>query len=369
MATEWFYKQSDKELGPYLFSELITMVGSEQILPETMVRPSYLDQWQRADSVPALFYMANRELETKTLTQPEEKSSGEEYADETDLDAFLAESNVFKSTAPGLTESQLNRPGWLRRLLSMRDCEIPPAPSCEIDNNLKSSVQTRNELVTNLELPENTLGDKEDVFDDAETGSYSDETWSATVNAAVDRIDARAPREKQATPSRIALPAINISFLEHPAFRKILAVCILILCVSLGCYGFVKWMGQGELYFPLIGHTSPLLFLAYAGCSLIVVLVLGPLLVCFAAPYVRIGYRLVATMVASNITILFLLNWSEKKNMIFPSQRPAEAKLIFPLVGECSGFIYWVCFVDSVAFVSIIVYFAAWWLEAKADEI
>ena len=372
MATEWFYKQSDEELGPYLFREMVEMVREEHLLPETMVRPSYMDEWQRADSVAGLFYMARKEPVTLTPVPYEETNSDDEYADENDLDTFLANSDEPESTDSDLPEQKSERPGWLKRLLSLRDSKIPPVPldpQREIHVNLHAPVDGSVESATDLDQLEEAFGDSDNANDNVEIGAYSEETWSTTVNAAVERVDARAPKQEQTAPSRQILPAISFSFLEHSAFRRLLVGCVFILCASLGIYGFVDWMGQGKLYFPFIGYTSPLLFLAYAGCSLLTVLMLGPLLVYIAAPYLRLGYRVGAALVTANITVLFLLNWSEKQNMIFPSRKPTEAKLIFPLLGECSPFAYWMYFVDSVVIVAVVAYFAAWWLEAQADEI
>ena len=55
MASDWYYRQNDQELGPHTFRDLVEMVREEQISPETLVRPHYLDEWQRADSVVGLF--------------------------------------------------------------------------------------------------------------------------------------------------------------------------------------------------------------------------------------------------------------------------------------------------------------------------
>ncbi len=372
MATEWFYKQSDEELGPYLFRDMVDMVREERLLPDTMVRPSYMDEWQRADSVVGLFYMARKEPTKALPVHTEETSSDDEYADVNDLDTFLANSDETESNDSTLVEQQSKSPGWLKRLLSLRESKIPPVPlksQREIHVNHHTRVDGSAESTTDLDQLEEVFSDSDNENNDVEIGAYSEETWSTTVNAAVERVDARAPKQEQTAPPRQILPAISFSFLEHPAFRKLLVGCVFIFCASLGIYGFVDWMGQGKLYFPLIGYTSPLLFLFYAGCSLLLVLILSPLLSYIAGPYLRLGYRLTAAAVTANITVLFLLNWSEKQNMIFPSSKPTGAKLIFPLLGECSPFSYWMYFVDSVIILAVVAYFAAWWLETQADEI
>ncbi|HAH45712.1 MAG TPA: hypothetical protein DCM07_12820, partial [Planctomycetaceae bacterium] len=42
----------------------------------------------------------------------------------------------------------------------------------------------------------------ESAEDAVSTGAYSEETWASTVNAAVERIDARAPKQEEVPPPR-----------------------------------------------------------------------------------------------------------------------------------------------------------------------
>jgi len=356
---------------------MVEMVREEQLLPETMVRPHYMDEWQRADSVVGLFHMARRDPATLPAVNNALNEPDDELAGTDDLEAFLKESDEPAGTGTDVVQQELERPGWLKRLLSLRNSKIPPVP---VDRHLEVSVDLSRPAPNGSAMPgaeskseSDTLPEPNAPIESAEdvvsTGAYSEETWASTVNAAVERIDARAPKQEEVPPPRQMVPAIKLSILEHPVFRKLILVCVLILCASVGIYGFVSWMGQGKLYFPLIGETSPLLFLVYSACSFLVSITLVPLLVYVASPYLRLGYKLGAALVTANITVFFLLNWSEQQSMIFPSRKPIEAKLIFPLIGECSQFSYWMYFVDVVIFVAVLTYFAAWWLETHADEV
>ncbi|WP_339682529.1 DUF4339 domain-containing protein [Gimesia maris] len=377
MATKWYYKQSDESLEPVPFHEMVEMVREEQVLPETMVRPHYMDEWQRADSVVGLFHMARRDPATLPAVKNAINDQDDKFADVDDLDAFLEESDEPAGTGTDVVELDLEHPGWLKRLLSLRSSKIPPVPvnpHREVSVDLSRpapngsaipGVESKSESDT-LPEPNAPVESAEDVVS---TGAYSEETWASTVNAAVERIDARAPKQEELPPPRQMVPAIKLSFLEHLVIRKLILACVLVLCASVGIYGFVSWMGQGKLYFPLIGETSPLLFLVYSACTFLVSITLVPLLVYIASPYLRLGYKLGAALVTANITAFFLLNWSEQQSMIFPSRKPTEAKLIFPLIGECSHFSYWMYFVDVVIFVAVLTYFAAWWLETHADEV
>lgn len=212
-----------------------------------------------------------------------------------------------------------------------------------------------------------------DVDDEAETGAYSDETWSTTVKAAVDKIDSRNPKpteeeQEEAEPLQI-VPEISLSILQRPAVRMVILACILVLCASAGVYGFIQWMGEEQVYFPLVGETSPLLFLVYAACAFLVVVTVVPLLTYVSTPYLRVGYKLGASLVTAGLTALYLLHWSERQNLSFPARNQAEAKLIFPLMGECSTFSYWMYFTDVLIFVAVLTFFTARWLESHADEV
>lgn len=377
MATEWYYKESDETLGPCTFRHMVEMVREKQLLPETMVRPHYMDEWQRADSVVGLFHMARRDPATLPPVNNSINEPDDEFAGADDLDAFLEESDEPVGTGTDVVQQDIERPGWLKRLLSLRNSKIPPVsvdPHREVSVDLSrpapnGSAIPGDEIKSETETLPEPNASVETAEDVVSTGAYSEETWASTVNAAVERIDARAPKQDEVPHPRQMVPAISFSFLEHPVFRKMILACVLVLCASVGIYGFVSWMGQGKLYFPLIGETTPLLFLVYSACSFLVSITLVPLLVYVASPYLRLGYKLGAALVTANITAFFLLNWSEQQSMIFPSRKPTEAKLIFPLIGECSHFSYWMYFVDVVIFVAVLTYFAAWWLETHADEV
>ncbi|QDT96518.1 DUF4339 domain-containing protein [Gimesia aquarii] len=236
MATEWYYKQSVETLGPYTFYQMIEMVREEQSLPETMVRPNYMDEWQWADSVVGLFHMPRLAPATLPPVRSVVDTVNNNFADADDSEDFLAESDDQESTAP-----------IQERIL-------------EHDTNFEHDSEV-------------------DLNDEVEFGAYSDETWVSTLNTAVERIDVRAPKQEEPSRSRQIVPTMSLSFLECLVFRKLILVVAMLLCASAGIYGFV--------------------------------------------------------------------NWSEKQNMIVPSLKPPEAKLIFPLIGEYSSFAYWKYFVDS----------------------
>lgn len=320
MSSDWYFKQDDQISGPYTFQDLLELIRNEKLSPETLVRPQAEEGWLRADSVAGLFNPGDQEQAADTDT-------GFELANAGDLETFLTE----PAETDGTAEHQA--------------AETSPAEVMEVT--------------------------AEESDDEAETGAYSDETWSTTVKAAVDKIDSRNPKpaeeEEEAEPLQI-VPEISLSFLQRPIVRMLLLGCLLLVCASAALYGFIQWMGEDQLYFPLIGETSPLLFLVYSACTLLAVLLVVPLLSYIAAPYLRLGYKLGAPLLTGTLTALYLLHWTEQQNLIFPTRRQAEPKLLFPVMGECSAFSYWMYFVDVVIVVAVLTYVAARWLESHADE-
>lgn len=322
MLSDWYFKQDEHIQGPFPFQDLVELVREEKLSPESLVRSHAEANWQRADSISGLF----------------ERAEGEPGA-ETDTDLAIANA------------------GDLETFLTAEDAAT--------EENASDSGPTNS---SSAEAAEDST---DETDDEAETGAYSDETWSTTVKAAIDKIDSRKPKpaeeEEEDEPPAI-VPELSLSFLQRPVVRMLILACILLLCASAGVYGFIQWMGEDQVYFPLVGEISPLLFLVYATCSFLVVVTVVPLLSYVAAPYLRVGYKLGASLVTAGLTAIYLLHWSEQQNLIFPMQKQAEAKLIFPLMGECSTFYYWMYFTDVLIFVAVLTYFAARWLESHADE-
>lgn len=382
MATKWFYKQFEQEQGPYTFHDLVEMVREEKLTADVLVRPDYLTEWQRADSVVGLFHMAHRDPETISLIQETVLDHVEKLADNADIEPHI-------SPEEPVPLEEAEKPGWLRRLLTIRSSKIPVAP---LNSNRKIEVNHQTETDTGLDTlkengelgpepqmsPPGTDGAGSDEDSNLNTqgesiaGAFSDETWSSAIDAAVERIDARAPKpeEEQPDPKQI-VPKISLSLLDAPLFRKILQISAVVICASLAIYGFVNWMGQGTLHFPLIGACSPLMFLVYSASALLGVMILGPLLIYFSTSYLRMGFRLGSVIVTASVTIYYLLTWPQEKTVVFPGlySDPAEPSLIFPIMGECSSFAYWMYFFDVVLFVAVLTYFVAWWLEAHADDV
>ena len=63
MASQWFLKTSaGEEAGPIAFQDLADLVRSGEVTASDLVRPDWNAEWQRADRVVGLFYMARNSL-------------------------------------------------------------------------------------------------------------------------------------------------------------------------------------------------------------------------------------------------------------------------------------------------------------------
>lgn len=375
MASDWYYKQDDQEIGPHTFRDLVEMVREDKLTADVLVRPEYMDEWQRADTVVGLFHMAQRDPATlPPITDHSIEQEGE-FADAEDLATFISPSE--EST----TADEVEKPGWLKRLLSLRSSKIPAVPidpSREINVDLSQPVtadtgfQSENELAsTDIEGVGTEQEPNSDAVNGVTAGAYSDETWSSAIGAAVDRIDARAPKPEEIPEPKQIVPPVTLSFLSSPVFRNSMKVIGIIGCASLAIYGIVDWLGQGTLYFPFIGVCSPLMFLLYSAVAFLGMVVAVSLLFFISSSYLRLGFKLGSVLLTTGLTITYLLNWSEDNFILFPTRnsKPSEVKLIFPYIGECSSFAYWMYFFDVVVVVAVITFFAAWWLEAHADDV
>ncbi len=364
MTIEWFCKRDAEEQGPYTFRELVDMIREEKLTPDTEVRPHYLDDWQRADSVVGLYYMARKDPEPDPVATETDSEVSAELADAEDLDTFLA--------GPDETEAdpQAHQPGWLRRLLSLRNSKIPPVPVNTDYAGSRSTAETASvDSDAETDQIDSTDSPLDESDEEADTGAYSDETWSTTVRAAVERVDARAPKQEEEEAPRQIVPAVSLSFLSSPRFKLALFVVAVILCLSAGTAGMVNWLGQGQFNIPFVGPVSPLLFAAYTAGGLLTIAVLSPLLLIISTSFLRWAFKVGTALTASGIVAYYLLNWNKQQSLVFPSQKDAEAKLIFPLIGECSAFSYWMYFADAVIIVAVLTYIAAWLLESRADEL
>lgn len=103
MASKWYIKSNQNEIGPKEFSELVELVRSEDLTETDLVRSEWNNEWQRADKVVGLFYMARKSSGTVTVAAPPPDDPPESKPDE--------------SLAQASDDVEVPQPGWMRRLL------------------------------------------------------------------------------------------------------------------------------------------------------------------------------------------------------------------------------------------------------------
>lgn len=106
MPTNYYWLEGDEPKGPVAFRELIAMVQDQRLVESDLVRPDYSKEWQAAETVIGLFYMASRVpvssgSEQALLVQP--ASDGTEFQAD-DIGEMLAQ---FEELAIQQKDSQI----------------------------------------------------------------------------------------------------------------------------------------------------------------------------------------------------------------------------------------------------------------------
>ena len=71
MASRWFYKAFDQELGPVSFQDLAEMVRAGTLTEDDRVRREFSEDWTRARDVIGLFRAAKAGPPAATPAEPE----------------------------------------------------------------------------------------------------------------------------------------------------------------------------------------------------------------------------------------------------------------------------------------------------------
>ena len=137
MATQWYYKAFDQELGPLPFRELVQRVRDGELTAEDCVRADHEQDWRRAETVPGLFYMARRSqiesLEPSAESSPDESQPA---------DALPVEITPVEAAEPEI-------PGWLLRILErLRAGELDPQRARQLLGELMAVDQRLSEDAT-----------------------------------------------------------------------------------------------------------------------------------------------------------------------------------------------------------------------------
>lgn len=314
MASQYYIQREDQETGPFGFRELVAFVRDGKLVHSDRVRFSWTNDWQRADSLVGLFHMAQK--------SPEELSRHD----------VLPVAPVADEPIPVQLDEQVaipeisDRPGWVLRLMNIggfrktRPAEIPilgppsdataacastSEPSTLQDLQVGGGGEPASSPAT-ARVPHDEQPAEIAAFFNQDAAAQSNR-WSSTVEEALASVKARgAGRSAKSRAGR---------------FRKLFG-------------GLARLVPRGE-----------------AGQSLL-----------------RNGFRIVSALVCASLVAWAVENWSAHEALRFPSREAAQAALRhFPVLGTCGSGEYLFLMFDLMLFTGVAAWFAAGWLESRAE--
>lgn len=221
MASNWYLKDGDAESGPIPFRELVERARSETLSPGDLVRPEWNAEWQRADGVVGLFYMAQKsDEELQTLDAPLDSPPSTESV-------LTVETNQDAATE--------QRPGWMLRLLPLirgakqsdRKAAEPSAASAikaaSTENVVSEAANEPASVGVAAESPDLSPGDH--------AAAVGNQVWSDTLNAALTHADQRSTRNLRVS------EAVRGSLFVRLRRTRFWLGCQLLLAMC--CAGFV----------------------------------------------------------------------------------------------------------------------------------
>ena len=124
MASQWYYRSGEEEVGPVTFRELIERVRTGKLVDADLVRPTWNPAWQRAETVVGLFHMARRSAEElAALDAPAVPPVGIPPSGGAAAPDFAPGSEASEEVS---VRDLAERPGWLERLWSLRSPRSTP---------------------------------------------------------------------------------------------------------------------------------------------------------------------------------------------------------------------------------------------------
>ena len=338
MPSQWYFRLDTEELGPISYHELIDLVCKGTVREDDYVRREWPADWQRADSVVGLFYMARRRaagLVADTASQP----------------VVAAEQKVPPDVAAHST--------WWKRCASLvptffhSAAEVDPAIS--IAEACHGSAEGTAWVVpaerNSLTLPRcnekiataNDIVLSEEVIEPSAVSAADDE-WDATVAAALRAAEARdaalakkQTRDDERSRWRCAIAAV-LAGIVRVVSRPVMFLFGWILQggrattrdhVASGLAALERWLPRPDLF--------------------------------------RIGFKFGAAILTANLTAWGLMHWSDQQALRFPGSEPTTARA-FPLIGEWDSSEFAFLVFQATLLAGIAGYGVAAFLEANTDD-
>jgi hypothetical protein len=318
MATQWYFQSGGEERGPVPFRQLMGLVQAGSLTESDLVRSSWKTEWQPANSVVGLFYMAGRSAEelarlsAASDAEPAAESAAAGSSDEVAIQGDgetaddraawmerLDEITVFREAKPG------DDPGVDRRVAERLGDKPRPA---------EVSGSAGDQLIVEADVSTAVVGGPRApmiAMSTAVTTSRAESAWSSSVDSALVAVDAR-----QAGAGEITSPGRVVRLLDR------------------------------------IGRIVPRSDRAKA--------------------QLRIGFRIVCAIICAALVANAVENYSRREDLRFPDYKPppgykAIGRYYFPVVGKCKRRNYLYLISGLTLATAAGAYFAAAWLESRAD--
>lgn len=234
-AMKWYCKTDDDERGPFSFKDLTQMVRDGLVGEADLIRPDYKPDWQRAETVPGLFYMSKKASVVEA--EPVCEASDARDSDFFSLDDMPADELESANAPPVVPEEKHFSPfRWLQRIRLG-----PQRPS-------------RQETAGG-DLP----------IDDSESdellpvgGPDLSSTWTDTVAAALNRMDERAAKSGfNRSPAATDDDAYAERWWQKSAGPwEFLFVALSVSLITANAYAY--WWYQTRILLPREEHAKPI---------------------------------------------------------------------------------------------------------------
>jgi hypothetical protein len=314
MASQYYLKRDGHEACPFGFRDLVAMVREGKLANSDLVRFSWTNEWQRADSLVGLWHMSQKTPDA--LGQVEALPVARAVIESVIQDQL-------RKIAP-ISDVDV-RPGWMKRLLFIgsrkktpaeipilrpRSLELPPA-TAECAPTADAIPIFHSGLVENVNHSADSTH-TEELASEGTASAQSDtemsrSRWFSTVEAAL------ASATSRRSDRRVKLRAGRLQRLIDRLVK---------LVPGNRCED--SWL--------------------------------------------RVGYRVACPIVIAAIVAASVENWSEEEgHKSLRGERQKATMRLFPVLGKCSTGKYVFLMADLVLATGAVTWFAAGWLESHAE--
>jgi hypothetical protein len=310
MATQWYYQAGGEEHGPIGFRDLVELVQSGGITESDLVRSSWNTEWQPANSVVGLFYMAGRSPDDLARLSA---------AHDSEPAVEMIGGQDDKEAVPDIGETAEDRAAWMERLDEISILRDPKP----VDTAVRESPVTEPSIAGDSDPAQGRPSDERSTtvvvspraskmaISTAAPSPRAASAWSSGVDSALVSVDARQAEQCEVTTPGAASRVVT-RIAEMIPSREVLDARL------------------------------------------------------------RIGFRAVCAIVCAGIVAYAVESWSRREAIRFPEHKPSPGEKVrrryfFPVVGRCKRRDYIGLISGLTLATATATWFAAGWLETHAD--